>query len=51
MDVAGIIVASCFIGIIWSAMGYLMGMLIFTEGEGSFDFFNPCWIYAHVQKL
>lgn len=51
MDMTVIIPFGFLVGIIWSAVGYLICMSIFTMivGDAFFDFFNPCWIYAHVR--
>lgn len=42
-----IIVMGCLIGVLYNAVGYLICLWIFTTD--CFDFFNPCWIYAHVR--
>ena len=49
MSTAEIIVIWCFVGIIWSAISWLILSLMYTMGEATCDFFNPFWIYAQVR--
>lgn len=48
MGVAEIIAMGCGISIIWSAVWWLV-MCAYMVGDLSCDFFNPCWIYAHIR--
>lgn len=43
-----IMMGFCICGL-WSIIGYIICLCIFIMRSGFFDFFNPCWIYAHIR--
>lgn len=50
MNTTAIILFGFLVGIIWSTIGYLISMSVFTMVGGAFfNFFNPRWIYAHIR--
>ena len=51
MSTAEIIAIVVFLSIVWSGVGFVMGINIFPtrQEEAFFDFFNPRWIYTHIR--